>query len=167
MTATTSRRPHPAVRHKLIHPAGMLIGLESFLAVSAWAGAVAFAIGAADKLAEQLPGPGRVVGAVALATCIALPTTVVSLALVRRHPLAARAAFASALVLAGWLLGQIVFVGLSVLQPALLIVAGFVAGLSRELIRNESERAGLREDFSDAKSGPSALTRPSRRLLAW
>jgi hypothetical protein len=117
------------------HPTGLLIALEGFVATTAWAGAAALAGGGLDILAEQLPGPGRLVGAVGLAVCIAVPTSIAAVALVQRRSWSPRLAKATAVVLAGWLLGQTLFVGLSALQPAYLLLAGVIAGLAVELQR--------------------------------
>lgn len=126
----------------------LLIALQSVTAVGAWAGTVGFATGAFDDLVEQLPWSSRTVAAVALAVCIAVPTTVATIALLQRTAWAAQAALLTAAVLAAWLLGQTVFVGFSAFQPAFLVVAGAIAvlALQRDLVDVRHQPAVLRSD---------------------
>jgi hypothetical protein len=118
------------------HPTGILVALEVFVAAGAWAGAAAFATGGLDTLAVDLPWRGHLVGAAGLAFCIALPSTIAAIALAQGRSWSPRLAMGTAVVLATWVLGQTLFVGLSALQPAYLLVAGFIGGLAVELQRN-------------------------------
>jgi hypothetical protein len=115
--------------------AGLLVALEAFVCLGAWVGVVGFATGAFDSLVVQLPWQSWQLGAVALAACIAVPTTVGTVAMLRRRTWGTRAALLSAAVLAGWLLGQTAFVGFSAFQPAFLVVAAGIVVLAVRLDR--------------------------------
>lgn len=121
------------------HPTRVLVALEAFVAAGAWAGSAAFATGGLDSLAVELPWHGHLVGAAGLALCIALPTTIAAIALLQGRSWSPRLAMATAVLLAVWVLGQTLFVGLSALQPAYLLFAGFIGGLAVELQRNIAE----------------------------
>jgi hypothetical protein len=115
--------------------AGLLVALEAFVAVGAWAGVVGFATGAFDSLVVQLPWQSWQLGAGALAACVAVPTTVTTIAILLRRTWAAEAALLTAVVLAGWLLGQTAVVGFSPFQPAYLVLAAAIAALAARLGR--------------------------------
>ena len=126
------------------HPTGLLAGLEVFVALGAWVGVVQFATGGFGELVEKLPWQSPILAAAALAVCVAVPATVVAAALLLRTPWAPSAALLSAAVLACWLTGQVVLIGFSYFQPAYLLLAGFMAGLAREMsIRSRSSQPGV------------------------
>jgi hypothetical protein len=154
----------------------LLAALEAFVAVGAWAGTVGFVTGAFDSLVEQLPWESAALGAVALAGCVAVPTTVTTVALLQRRGWAPRATLLTASVLAAWLVGQTAFVGLSAFQPAYLVLACVMAALASSSSRSRSAergdrvpsrpvqtRAGARDDHradGRRRGGPGPFARP-------
>ena len=115
--------------------------LAGFTAVSAYLGALGMVSGLLPvdhALAARLPLQSPVLGGLALALVVAVPTTLVIVLSYRRHPRAREAAALAGLLVVGWILVELAVVRqFSVLQPvyAFAGVGLVVLGDSRILTR--------------------------------
>ena len=98
-----------------------VVAFAAVIAGSAFAGAVGLATGTLDlghTLNQRLPLHSPVLGGLALALVVGVPTTVVAIMVLRRDPRAGRAAFAAGLLLIAWIVVEIAFIrDISFLQP--------------------------------------------------
>jgi hypothetical protein len=115
---TASTRPRSSVVDRV------LLGLESFLALASGAGALGLIVGWIDLAAtvDRIPFDSPVVGGVALAVIVTLPSVVAVVAAATHQEWAPLAHLAVGLTLCTWIVVQVLFIGFaSVLQPAMFL----------------------------------------------
>jgi hypothetical protein len=114
-------------------------GLAALMAVWAWAGAVGVAVGGIDFGAEitaRLPWQSTSLAAAALAVGVAVPMTAAAVLVARRSPAAPTALLAAGLLLAGWIVVQLLFIRtFSWLQPVCFAYGLVVARLATTAAR--------------------------------
>jgi FtsH-binding integral membrane protein len=112
-----------------------LIGLEAFLAVGAFGGALGLIVGYVDasSYAQDLPFESPALGGVALGLLVVVLPVFAIIGALRRRPWAPLAHMAVGEVLVLWILVQVAFIGaISFLQPAmaalgvLIFVLGYI-----------------------------------------
>lgn len=119
--------------------------VAGFLALSAWCGAVGLATGwlpLGDRLTARLPFGSALVGGVALAVVVALPTTLLAVAaLSAGSTVVQRATFVVGTIVVIWIVVELAFIReLSFLHPVILLYGaalmawgrGGLSGLSRQ-----------------------------------
>jgi hypothetical protein len=110
-----------------------LVVLEVVLAISAFGGAWALLSGTADtsSYVDRLPFSSPSFGGAALAVLVGVPAAVAAVATFVEHRWSATAHFVAGGLLVGWLMAEVVFIGLSSwLQPLLLAWGVGIVGLA-------------------------------------
>jgi hypothetical protein len=116
MTTTSRARGHP-----------VLAALTGLVAVNAYAGSVALAIGVVDfgaTIIERLPFGSPVFAAIALTVIVAVPMTIACWFAARGYPRLPPAAIAAGTLLIGWVVVQIAFIQTVNWLHAVMVVAG-------------------------------------------
>jgi hypothetical protein len=90
-----------------------ITGLATFVAVTAWGGALGLIIGfgTAPELNERLPFDSPVLGGLALMAVVAAPFSLIAALLWQRHERAVHATLLGGVLLIGWIAMQVAVLG--------------------------------------------------------
>ena len=122
----------------------LLASYTALVALSAWYGAVGLITGlvpAPESLAARLPFRSPVFGGIALGCVVAIPATLATVLVWRRHRRAREAVALTGLLLVGWILVEVLVVRVfSPLQPVCLLAgAGLILAGDRRLLQRVDE----------------------------